>query len=80
MRTTLRAIQYFASLHGTLASQVCDRPTNVDHYLACSRKIERKTLFIVGGDVLDAPKTQTVRTNITAGASPRPTNVNQYTA
>ena len=25
-RTTLRAIQYSASLHGTLASQVCDRP------------------------------------------------------
>ena len=25
-RTTLRAIHYFASLHGTLASQVCDRP------------------------------------------------------
>ena len=31
-------------------------PTNVDQYSACSQKKERKTLFIVGGDVLDAPK------------------------
>ena len=31
------------------------RPTNVDQYSACSRKIERKTLFIVGTGVLDCP-------------------------
>ena len=38
------------------------RPTNVDQYSACSRKIERKTLFIVGTDVLGGPLKQTART------------------
>ena len=36
----IRAIQYFASLHGTLASQVCDRPYNVlgGRRLFCPRR------------------------------------------
>ena len=40
----------------SLLRKHCPRPTSVDQYLACSQKKERKTLFIVGGDVLDAPK------------------------
>ena len=30
-----RAIQYFASLHGTLASQVCDRPYGAEQNMIC---------------------------------------------
>ena len=31
----MRAIQYFASLHGTLASQVCDRPYGTEQNIIC---------------------------------------------
>ena len=31
----MRAIQYFASLHGTLASQVCDRPYGAEQNIIC---------------------------------------------
>ena len=42
----------------SLLRKHCPRPTNVDQYSACSRKIERKTLFIVGGDGLAAARSR----------------------
>ena len=56
MRTMLRAIQYFASLHGTLASQVCDRPYRL--YSVPHRR----------GDSRIARMKQTVRTKHNGGA------------